>query len=93
VCVVGDRRPYLVALVVPDAEAAAGRDGAAVRAEIDVAVAAGNSRLSRVEQVKRHVVLDTCWVAGGDELTPTMKVRRKIVAAKYAATIEALYAA
>ena len=46
----------------------------------------------QVEQIKRHVLLPREWLPGGDELTPTMKLRRKPIAAKYAAEIAALYA-
>ena len=55
------------------------------------AVAAANQRLSRVEQVKRFRILEGEWAPGGDELTPTMKLKRKPIDQKYAAEIEALY--
>ena len=45
-----------------------------------------------MEQIKRYAVLNDEWLPGGDELTPTMKLKRKPIAAKYAATIEELYA-
>ncbi|MET0795889.1 MAG: long-chain fatty acid--CoA ligase, partial [Rhodococcus sp. (in: high G+C Gram-positive bacteria)] len=48
--------------------------------------------LSRAEQIKRFRVLTTFWVPGGDELTPTMKLRRKPIAEKYAPEIASLYA-
>ena len=48
--------------------------------------------LSRVEQIKRFTVLGAEWLPGGDELTPTMKLRRRPIAEKYAAEIEGLYA-
>jgi len=51
----------------------------------------GNKRLSRVEQIKRFVILPQFWEPGGDEITPTMKLKRKPIAEKYAADIEALY--
>ena len=51
-----------------------------------------NSHLSRVEQIKRFTILPCDWPPAGDELTPTMKLKRKPIAAKYAAEIEALYA-
>ena len=51
-----------------------------------------NERLSRVEQIKRFTVLGCDWPPAGDELTPTMKLKRKPIAAKYAAEIDALYA-
>ena len=52
---------------------------------------AGNAELSRVEQIKRFEILPDRWEPGGDELTPTMKLKRKPIAEKYAAEIEALY--
>jgi long-subunit acyl-CoA synthetase (AMP-forming) len=54
-------------------------------------VAAANAELSRVEQVKRFAIIDADWLPGGDELTPTMKLKRKPILAKYAAEIERLY--
>jgi long-subunit acyl-CoA synthetase (AMP-forming) len=63
-----------------------------VAAEIEAAVEAANARLSRVEQIKRHRVLDGEWEPGGEELTPTMKLRRRPIERKYEAEIEALYA-
>jgi long-subunit acyl-CoA synthetase (AMP-forming) len=105
--VVGDRRPYNVALLVLDpdvcaayAEKAGLADGSAevlatdpgVEAQITQAVEAANARLSRVEQIKRFRILPTDWVPGGDELTPTMKLRRRPIGEKYAAEIEELYA-
>ena len=90
---IGDRRPYNVALIVLDPEAAAGFvDDAARAAEVERAIAAANTRLARVEQVKRYAILDREWLPAGDELTPTMKLKRGPIAQKYAAEIEALYA-
>ncbi|HEX8084103.1 MAG TPA: AMP-binding protein [Solirubrobacteraceae bacterium] len=91
-CVIGDGRPYNVALLVPDPDVLAGRDLNDIHEDIAAAVAEANGHLSRVEQVKRYVVLDREWLPGGDELTPTMKLKRKPIAPKYAAEIEALYA-
>jgi len=105
--VIGDARPYNVALLVldPDAAAAHARahglaDGSVeavaadpeVRRLVDGAVERANGRLSRVEQIKRYALLAEEWLPGGDELTPTMKLKRKPIAAKHAATIDALYA-
>ncbi|MHB8689747.1 MAG: AMP-dependent synthetase/ligase [Solirubrobacteraceae bacterium] len=91
---VGDRRPYNVALIALDPDALGGRnaDDPDVLAEIEAAVEHGNARLSRVEQIKRFKVLGEAWGPGGEELTPTMKLKRKPITAKYAAEIEALYA-
>ena len=94
-CVVGDRRPYNVALLVLDPEAGAGLDprDPAVIARVQGEVDAANARLARVEQIKRFALLDEEWLPGGDELTPTMKLKRRPIAQKYAGDVEALYAA
>jgi long-chain acyl-CoA synthetase len=68
-------------------------DHPAVRAAVGAAVDAANTRLSRVEQIKRFAILPTFWEPGGDEITPTMKVKRRPITAKYADVIESLYAA
>jgi len=108
VVAVGDRRPYIVALIAldPDAAAAfAAQHGIAdpspavlaghpaVRAAVGAAVDAANARLSRVEQIKRFAIVPASWEPGGDEITPTMKLKRHAVTAKYADIIETLYAA
>jgi long-subunit acyl-CoA synthetase (AMP-forming) len=107
VCAVGDDRPYNVALIVLDPDAApvfAQQEGIedvslaslanepAVLEEIAAAVERGNADLARVEQVKRFRVLPTDWQPGGDELTPTMKLKRRPIERKYVAEIEELYA-
>jgi long-subunit acyl-CoA synthetase (AMP-forming) len=93
VCI-GDRRPYNVALLVLEPDSANGRGAgdAGLQAEIAEAVARANAQLARVEQIKRYIVLDDDWQPGGDELTPTMKLRRRPISEKYAAQIDALYA-
>ncbi len=105
ITVLGDARPFNVALVTldPDAAAAyAARHGLpadaarlaqdpGVRAALQAGIDEGNARLSRVEQVKRFEVVPSFWEPGGDELTPTLKLRRKPIAAKYADVIERLY--
>ncbi len=48
--------------------------------------------MARVEQIKKFKLLPTDWQPGGDELTPTMKLKRKPIDAKYDAEIEELYA-
>lgn len=105
--VIGDRRPYNVALIVldPDTSAAFARThGIAdvstaslardtiVGDSISAAVDAANERLSRVEQIKRFTVLDVDWQPDSDELTPTMKLKRKPIADKYSHLVEDLYA-
>ena len=64
---------------------------AAVREEVSAGIDRANSHLSRVEQIKRFAILPVDWLPGGDELTPTMKLRRKPINEKYAAEIESLY--
>jgi long-chain acyl-CoA synthetase len=94
---IGDRRPYNVALIVLDSEALAARGATTadpeIAAELERAVEAANQRLSRVEQVKRFKLLEGEWAPGGEELTPTLKLRRRPIERRYEAEIEALYAA
>ena len=93
---IGDGRPYNVALITLDPDVAPyfieqnGRD--AVEAEIQRGVDAANEQLARVEGIKKFKVLDDEWLPGGDELTPTMKLKRKPIFEKYAAAIDELYA-
>ncbi len=102
---IGDGRPYNVALIVLDPDYAPvwaqenGLEGsleqlageAHTRAAIQAAVDEANAKMSRVEQVKKFSVLPAEWMPGGDELTPTMKLKRKPIVAKYEAEIERLY--
>jgi len=104
---IGDGRPYNVALLVLDPDAAAAYAGArdlpnasveavaedpGVAQVVAEAVAGANAKLSRVEQIKRWKLLPEEWQPGGDELTPTMKLRRKPIVQKYGDVIDALYA-
>jgi long-subunit acyl-CoA synthetase (AMP-forming) len=103
----GDRRPYVVALLALDGEVApawakargieAGSlaELAAHPAILDAAgeaVAAANSRLARVQQVKHWELLPAEWTAESEELTPTLKLKRRVIHAKYADIIDSLYA-
>jgi long-chain acyl-CoA synthetase len=54
-------------------------------------VDAANETLARVEQIKKFTLIEGDWLPGGDELTPTMKLKRKPIGAKYEAEIEAMY--
>ena len=107
VMAIGDGRPYVTALVTLDPDAAPGfaerhgiedaapetmADQEAVQQEVQRGIDEANKSLSRVEQIKKFKVLPTDWEPGGDELTPTMKLKRKPIAEKYADEIEALYA-
>src|SRR3954467_3592094 len=103
---VGDRRPYNVALITLDPDVAPGfasengLDGSsfaelasadAVIEEVQKGVDRANEQLARVEQIKKFKILPEDWEPGGDELTPTMKLKRKPIHEKYAEEIEALY--
>ncbi len=106
VVAIGDRRPFNVALITLDPDFAPGwakkqglegksleelaAEPAAVAA-VQAAVDEANEKLSRVEQIKKFKLLPTDWLPGGDELTPTMKLKRKPIDEKYAAEIEQLY--
>jgi long-chain acyl-CoA synthetase len=105
VVVIGDARPFNTALVVLDPDAAtayAERAGLAADpavlakdsgliAAVAAGIEAGNAKLSRVEQVKKFEIVPSFWMPGGDELTPTLKLRRKPIGEKYAEVIERLY--
>jgi len=103
----GDMRPYVVALLTLDGEVAPawakahGVEAASlpelaahpvVLAAVGEAVSAANERLARVQQVKRWRLLPVEWTADTEELTPTLKLKRRIVHAKYADDIDGLYA-
>jgi long-chain acyl-CoA synthetase len=102
--VVGDRRPYLVALITLDPEevpAFAEQHGLApedvpgsdqMRAEIQKTVDEVNAKVGRVEQVKKFTILAHDLSQETGELTPTLKVKRNVVNDKYAGVVEALYA-
>jgi long-chain acyl-CoA synthetase len=107
-CCIGDRRPYNTALIVLDADFApawAAKQGIEtpeleslatderVRAAVQEAVDGANAKLARVEQIKKIEIVRGDWLAGGDELTPTMKLKRKPIGEKYADAIEAMYSA
>ena len=105
-CVIGDARPFNSALIVLDPDYApvwaaqheladksvAGLTSEpAIRDLVQAAIDNANTKLARVEQVKRFTIVETDWLPGGDELTPTMKLKRKPIAEKYASAIDAMY--
>ncbi|HWX74471.1 MAG TPA: long-chain fatty acid--CoA ligase, partial [Solirubrobacteraceae bacterium] len=105
-CCIGDMRPYNTALIVLDADFApmwAAQQGIEattleqlageerIRAAVQEGVDAANETLARVEGVKKFTLVAGDWLPGGDELTPTMKLKRKPIAEKYAEQIEAMY--
>jgi long-chain acyl-CoA synthetase len=93
---IGDARPFNVALITLDPDVAPayarqhGEEG--LMAEVERGVAEANEQLARVEQIKKFKVLRDEWQPGGEELTPTMKLKRKPIHQKYAKEIEELYA-
>ncbi|MGI8557975.1 MAG: AMP-dependent synthetase/ligase [Solirubrobacteraceae bacterium] len=105
-CCIGDARSYNTALIVLDADFApawASQQGIddvelaqlaqeeTVRAEVQKGIDQANATLARVEQIKKFQLVRGDWLPGGDELTPTMKLRRKPIAEKYAQEIEEMY--
>ncbi|MBB5165352.1 long-chain fatty acid--CoA ligase [Mycobacterium sp. AZCC_0083] len=93
-CAFGNERPYNVALIVLDPAIAVSYPTDAERqAEVRAGVDRANARLARVEQIKRFAILADEWLPDSDELTPTMKLKRRPITHKYASQIEALYTA
>ena len=76
---------------LPDRSPAALVHNAEVHALIQAGIDQANAKMARVEQVKEFAILPATWEPGGDELPPTLKLKRKPIATKYAAEIEALY--
>jgi long-chain acyl-CoA synthetase len=106
-CVVGDRKPFIAALIVLDAETAPGwarengidytaidafSSDERVVAEVQRAVDAANEQVSRVEAIKRFTILPSEWTPDSEELTPTLKLKRRVIHDKYSQEIEDLYA-
>lgn len=106
VCVVGDGKKYLSALVVLDgdggAEAWASDNGMeysiesmasnpkvvdAIQKQVDEA----NSQVAQVQQIKKFVVLEKEWTDSSGELTPTLKLKRNVIAEMYSDEIESMY--
>lgn len=106
VAVIGDARPYNTALICLDPEAAAayadktglaGRSAdvlardEAIRPVIAAGIDAANTKLSRVEQIKKFTILPDVWEPGSEYLTPTSKLKRKAIADRYRELIEQMY--
>ncbi len=104
---IGDARKYNVALVTLDPDVAPGwaekqgigdasfealAEDEKVIAAVQKGIDEANDRMARVEQIKKFKILPTDWEPGGDELTPTMKLKRKPIGEKYESEIEELYA-
>jgi long-chain acyl-CoA synthetase len=105
-CCIGDGRPYNTALIVLDPDfapawaATQGVEGATleslahderIRAAVQEGIDRANAKLARVEQIKKFTIVEGDWLPSGDELTPTMKLKRKPIAEKYAGQIAAMY--
>jgi long-chain acyl-CoA synthetase len=105
-CAVGDRRSFVSALIVLDPEVAplwAKRHGIEfssmadlascqeLAAEVQQAVDDCNRQVARAESVRKFTILPVEWTAESEELTPTLKLKRRVIVAKYAAEIELMY--
>lgn len=92
--VIGDRRPHLVALIVPDPDwvrEQGGLEGEALRHAIAAAVDRVNANLSVIEKVRRFALADAPFTIENEQLTPSMKIRRHAIRKVYGDRLEALY--
>ena len=89
--VLGDRRPYVAALITVDPAAADGLPPEEIEQRVQAVVDGVNGELSRFEQIKRFRVLPRDFTAEEDEVTPTLKLKRRVVAEHFAREIEELY--
>ena len=104
---VGDRRPYIAALITidpqawsrwrtehghPDASVADLRDDPTLRGDVQAAIDEANRSVSRAEAIKTFRILPDDFTEAGGELTPTLKIKRQVVQRRHAAEIDALYA-
>jgi long-chain acyl-CoA synthetase len=104
--VIGDKLPYLTVIImidqenvekfaqdhdVPFSNYASLTRSAEVQELIQGEINRVNKKFARVEQIKKFFLLETQLTAEDEELTPTMKLKRKLVQTKYAAQIEAMY--
>ncbi|WP_028604548.1 AMP-dependent synthetase/ligase [Ottowia thiooxydans] len=104
--VIGDKRPYLTVIImidqenvekyaqdndVPFSNYASLTRAPEIQELIQGVIDALNKKFARVEQIKKFFLLDTQLTAEDEELTPTMKLKRKLVQAKYSGQIEGMY--
>jgi long-chain acyl-CoA synthetase len=103
--VYGDKRPHLVALIVPDADflkawaaeagrpadLAALRDDPGLRGAVEKAIERVNRELSGIERVRRFVLAEEPFSVENEMMTPTLKIRRHVIREKYRPVLEALY--
>ncbi|HKY48451.1 MAG TPA: AMP-binding protein [Acidimicrobiia bacterium] len=105
-CMIGDGRQYMSMIIALDAEEAplwAAKHGVpytdlgtfsqlpAVRTEIQSALDAANQEVSRVEQVKKFVIVPDAWTPDSGEITPSLKLKRRVVLEKYSSDIDSMY--
>jgi long-chain acyl-CoA synthetase len=86
--VYGDRKPHLVALLVPDPEIANAPD---LQQRLSAAVDRVNSDVSVIEKVRRFIIADAAFTVENEQLTPSMKIRRHVIKDAYGERLEALY--
>ena len=86
--VYGDRRPHLVALLVPDAEIAGAPD---LHSRLQRAVDRVNAEVSVIEKVRRFILADAPFSIENEQLTPSMKIRRHVISKVYGERLDALY--
>jgi long-chain acyl-CoA synthetase len=86
--VFGDRRPYLVALLVAEPEMGSGSD---LQQRLSKAVDRVNAEVSVIEKVRRFIVADEAFSVDNEQLTPSMKIRRHVLKTAYGDRLEALY--
>jgi long-chain acyl-CoA synthetase len=86
--VYGDRRPYLVALLVPEAEFATAPD---LQQRLSKAVDKVNAELSVIERIRRFIVADAAFTTDNEQLTPSLKIRRHVIKLAYGERLDALY--
>ena len=103
--VIGDKRPYLVALLVPDETTLAAwakeqgkatdlnalRNDPALKEYLGAAITRVNANLSVIERVRHYIVADEPFTTANGEMTPTLKIRRHVLKARYGERLEALY--
>jgi len=89
----GDRRPHLVALLVPDPEFTAEYrdDPGAMAKALGKAVDRVNADLSVIEKIRRFVVADAAFTVENEQLTPSLKIRRHVIGKAYGERLDALY--
>ena len=86
--VYGDRKPHLVALLVPDPEIASAPD---LQKQLQASVDRVNADLSVIERIRRFIVADAPFAIENEQLTPSMKIRRHVIGKAYGERLEALY--